>query len=459
MSWLFPTIAWTLAAIALALLAWALFWDRARGRKRCPKCWYDMGGASPDEDGAFTCPECGRSIKTPRHLARTRRRWRFAALAVVLAIGASVCAAWPAWSQAQQRGWLSLIPTSIVIECLPMGGVDGPFGETLFQRMGVKPWRNGQFETTITDADKLHMVNRIATGNVLARPVSERWRRSYGALHQYDWKLGVTLPGRTGYVAESAEAGQAWLELPLELTARTRDKWPRTVPIHVQTDLEHYWPRTHSERASVRWSALETEESDSTHFRGHFTLPPGTAPGGIELDIDILAVPWNAETRRAEPDKAELVYTKSFRLEYELVDEVNDIMTPLESNEIDAILQQNFAFSYRERGGIMCDSSKTQSLLPADLAIGYRAEICHDGEPIGYDAVGSFSPNSYGSYRVYTEREREPARYIKENQDNGAWTVRITPEPEWAVRQLECARYWQGDIEVPLDFKAPLRVP
>ena len=37
------------------LLVWAMFGDRARGRRRCPRCWYDMSGAT-----LLKCPECGR---------------------------------------------------------------------------------------------------------------------------------------------------------------------------------------------------------------------------------------------------------------------------------------------------------------------------------------------------------------------------------------------------------------
>jgi hypothetical protein len=43
-----PWVAWVLAGLLLVgggwLFAWALFWDRSRGRRRCPKCWYDLRG-------------------------------------------------------------------------------------------------------------------------------------------------------------------------------------------------------------------------------------------------------------------------------------------------------------------------------------------------------------------------------------------------------------------------------
>src|SRR5690606_16470088 len=66
---------------ALVLL-WAMLWDRARGRRRCPRCFYDMSGA-PTAPDAFplVCPECGRRIANSRGLGRARRRWRIAVAA------------------------------------------------------------------------------------------------------------------------------------------------------------------------------------------------------------------------------------------------------------------------------------------------------------------------------------------------------------------------------------------
>jgi hypothetical protein len=79
--WFYLTAS-SLALAGLILLALALFAGRARGRRRCPRCWYDMSGSH----AAFpiTCPECGRTIASERELHHTRRRWRLAILAFPL---------------------------------------------------------------------------------------------------------------------------------------------------------------------------------------------------------------------------------------------------------------------------------------------------------------------------------------------------------------------------------------
>jgi hypothetical protein len=42
----------------LGLAGWACFDDKARWRRRCPHCWYDMSGAT-----GLVCPECGRDAR------------------------------------------------------------------------------------------------------------------------------------------------------------------------------------------------------------------------------------------------------------------------------------------------------------------------------------------------------------------------------------------------------------
>src|SRR5687767_10762457 len=76
-----------LALAGMALLAWALFWDRARGRKRCPNCWYDMSQAAPQSP--LRCTECGYEAKNERKLFRTRWRWRWAFVCLIPLLAAA----------------------------------------------------------------------------------------------------------------------------------------------------------------------------------------------------------------------------------------------------------------------------------------------------------------------------------------------------------------------------------
>ncbi len=106
LDWLYHTLGWTLAAAGVALLTWALFWDRSRGRRRCPKCWYSMEGVP-----GLRCPECGREVGREALLYRTRRKWVWVRVSCFL-LGASV-AVGPG-REVWLNGW-SVVPTSVLV--------------------------------------------------------------------------------------------------------------------------------------------------------------------------------------------------------------------------------------------------------------------------------------------------------------------------------------------------------
>ena len=105
LDWIFLLggIAFGLGGISLVILA--LFRDRSRGLRRCPKCWYDMSGAP-----GLKCPECGRTARNEPRLYRTRRRWKRAALGLIVVLMGICIAEVPTY----KRGWPALVPTTIL---------------------------------------------------------------------------------------------------------------------------------------------------------------------------------------------------------------------------------------------------------------------------------------------------------------------------------------------------------
>src|SRR5262249_34831615 len=86
--------------------------DRSRGRRRCPRCWYDMMGVP-----GRRCPECGREARAEARLYRTRRRWRLVSLALVVMTAGMGVGGYPAY----QKGWERLGPTTILAAFVPAG--------------------------------------------------------------------------------------------------------------------------------------------------------------------------------------------------------------------------------------------------------------------------------------------------------------------------------------------------
>lgn len=103
-------LGWVFGAAGLMLLAAWIRGDRARGRRRCPQCWYDMAGVQE-----LRCPECGREWASDRALHQTRRsRWRLGVVLAVLALAAGCF-----WMRS--RSMWRLVPTPILVRVAPVG--------------------------------------------------------------------------------------------------------------------------------------------------------------------------------------------------------------------------------------------------------------------------------------------------------------------------------------------------
>ncbi|MFO0962726.1 MAG: hypothetical protein U0625_07435 [Phycisphaerales bacterium] len=99
------------AALGVGVIWWALFADKARGRRRCPRCWHDLSGTP-----GLICGECGYLAIEEREFARTRRRWAIAAVGLLaILVGAS-------WLQLRVTGqrWSASLPTGALVALMPL---------------------------------------------------------------------------------------------------------------------------------------------------------------------------------------------------------------------------------------------------------------------------------------------------------------------------------------------------
>jgi hypothetical protein len=165
-AWLYWAAGLTIAATGAALAAWALFKDRARGRRRCPRCWYAMDGVP-----GLRCPECGHAATAERHLLRTRRRWRLAALSIPLLLAGYAAAIAP---RIHARGWPGAIPSWVLARWWPMEGSDW-LASVRWTPTGLQ----------VVDPAMLEFAQRCADDEVSAASVRAWVRR----MNRQDWAL------------------------------------------------------------------------------------------------------------------------------------------------------------------------------------------------------------------------------------------------------------------------------
>ena len=96
------TLFWVLCGLAMLVGGWLIWWsvfrDRSKGRRRCPRCWYDMSAVGQQR----RCSECGHLAATEHDMLRTRRKWRWAFLGLMLVVAIP---GWLGLRFAVQRGW------------------------------------------------------------------------------------------------------------------------------------------------------------------------------------------------------------------------------------------------------------------------------------------------------------------------------------------------------------------
>lgn len=140
---------WTLAAGLVVLLGIAvsivgLRLDPAKGRRRCPGCWYDFAAMSLRS----VCPECGRVAKSEGELGRTRRSGRLALVGVgIVALSYVVLVT----GKMLAFGWKAAVPTTVLIagmEWLPetliqptLGAMDGSLASRI-ERFELWEWQS-----------------------------------------------------------------------------------------------------------------------------------------------------------------------------------------------------------------------------------------------------------------------------------------------------------------------------
>lgn len=162
LAWFLSIGAFAAIVVCTAIAAKSFAGDPANGRRRCPRCWHELGPT-----GA-RCSECGHAVANERDVTRTRRRpWRgVAAILAILGIGVA------ARVRFLDSGPWSIAPTSLLLRATP-----------LISGAGYRsaPWELAQRAQTglLDDAQLREALALAIQGDGDAPPATAAWERKY----------------------------------------------------------------------------------------------------------------------------------------------------------------------------------------------------------------------------------------------------------------------------------------
>lgn len=387
-----------LCVFALGLIAYAIFSDRSRGRKRCPKCWYDLSAAMVGNSTGIevpVCPECGIAIKSAQALSRTRRNYRQAVVGAVLAsLGAQLMML----NTPGRKGWLGCVPTAAMLIAVDDYTARTPIAEALVERLQhglVTPW------------DRVLAV----------------WLELHRA--EIDWNAMVL----------------------------RRPKWPVGVPIRVELDrADGSGSMLCFRRAKLEWLDGQAEQAEWHQSPPHVHAMWGSFP----KHWIVLPPPKLGENtyqfRATVAGDYGSKRTELVTIRVEGVPSVDDAIEPVSDPSLHRAIRRLLVWSIRHNfDKVYVDlGAREDTWMPNhDVAFALKLELFVDSELLDVDDVSD--------YRSCCDSLRTEcaARIPYWVEDPGCVTVnrlrvRITGAPIRALEELHRHRYWSGTIEADL---------
>jgi len=430
--WGYALAGWLLLAASLLLLSVWGWGDRPRGRRRCRRCWYELGprpgdtppGDTPpgDTPPGGQCPECGTTHRSEAQLARVRRRWHTGVASMLALLVGLLALAQPT---VRTTGWMGTLPDALLVA-----------------------W------VRLTD-------DQPPSPSRLTRELLRRWQKAPGEVWQAQWLAEHLIRPRVGY----------------------RPVWPRSVPFALVTDLSgQVAPHTR-----LLYNPLKMP--DPTPARA----PNSNDPRSIFTDFDQPdEVPYvdpsrSYETFWIEPARLLENLYDGFSLQVfaapnrqggerpvadvwfnvRLVDRLDQAIRPVQSPVADqavrAALRPRLVRMISGRPALTIDE-------PPDLftegdtryTVAVRVEAIRDGVAVlrgRWRMIDPIHPTSRKPLpepvrlleipAVGTQHLADFAGLTATHPDLPRWSLRITGDGEYALRDFRAQAYWAGQITVP----------
>lgn len=488
-AWFAPA-AFALAAAAIlgggVLVAWSLWSDRGRGRRRCGRCWHDLSRTP-----GLLCGECGWQGRREEDLHRTRRRWRSAILGVVLL----TCGA-AAFGGALPRGdlWRQM-PAWVLVAALPASGPslarDSAYDE-LRRRLVEAP-------ESLAEGDLERLAARIARGDAGAVPTDLAWEIKYAPLLRRSFAL---LP-------EGSAAIAMLRAIPPRIDLEIASPWPSDLPPYASLEaiswipeaIEHRFEIDCPEQPDLPPIVVLRDGRSFAAPRFPIEFPPpgpdGEAPlamprpaagglahsaAGMPLRLRLRAW-WRSPSAAGEPPAAwQALPERWFEREVLSAPPLAERLQPFRSDAADEAVRDAFDSGFIVGRGdrpfaMRFDTTATAIPELEGVAVGVVAEVLEEGTPRrrswlwwpgGARIHGMGRRGELAEWRI----SQEDLEALAGVADDGRWTLRVRGDREMAMRAIAvlgrfdaaaaeaCTAYWEGEVEIPLRIfrsSAPMR--
>ena len=445
------------ATIIIYSLWWSLFWDRSRSHRRCPKCWHPVQERFP-----FRCTECGYLTIFEVNLFRTRRRYGWAAIAILALMTGTI------WlrDQLSTRSWWSLFPDRVIIAILPLADDGETFREI--------PWylANCLMRGEMSDANRLRLLSQCVQGDSWATPGSYQWVNKYASIVE---KIDLFPPTTPASAATMDEIEQGLNALAPMILLDIPQKWNSVEPVFISVNVLDWWPAlsevnlrvTAVNDIPVTASALErlTHEvwqraTAASANNTTYTINLGPLPVGIH--VGKISIAWesilSANANAPLGSHAQGVITNRISID---VLPTKETLSPISNPELDALVTEAFepgmirwpegharhAFSYQPY--------KTSSSELDAVAFGMIVEALENGVP--RRRLNVWWRGGRGGSRTGFEIELEDQFALDQAEKGDNWTMRIRGDETVARRvagmyaTTPVSQWWSGQVEIPLN--------
>ncbi|MCZ6834518.1 MAG: hypothetical protein O7G85_01975 [Planctomycetota bacterium] len=434
----FPFVAMIAIVVFSTYMLWkALFADRSKGRRRCPKCWYDMAYSE-----GLTCSECGHVTRRESDFSRTRRHRGRAVLALFVSVFTILGGYW----KLTERGFIASMPTSVLIAAFP-----------LVQDSNSEVMRVMARRMMMNQVDAKHIeriVMRCAGGDWMLSPPDDGWIAKYGAFLN---PIRAKLPAqRTG--GEFHDLEKLLLDIPARVFLETNGTWPKGNPARIRVRTAEWWPIGYEIKLTI------TNVDDPDDFRSIVQRPDRNGSNVYvlntpPLDESFTKASYDIEVFRRRTGLEETWQSMSVdrhTIPINVSESYETAIEAVSTEEMTEAVKSVFTGAARWTGGpqpvrFHLQYNPTYIEDFDGVAFGVTVELLHDGEVARQlDLWWSGGPDRRQRRFGHEVPFEDVATLLSIETEDLAehWKFRVRSDPALALRAGNQKQYWKGEFTI-----------